>query len=45
MFVPNSYDEILQETKSDHHSVSSAWSFVSIVVAACLCFSVLNYLA
>lgn len=45
MIIPDSYDEILQETKSDHHSVGSAWGFVSIVVIASLCVSVLTFLA
>ncbi len=45
MFVPFGYNEILQEAKSDHHLVASAWSFVSIVVAAGLCVSLLTYLA
>lgn len=44
MFVPDSYDEILQETQSDHHLVGSAWSFVSIVILAGWCVSILAYL-
>jgi hypothetical protein len=45
MFVPNNYDDILQESKSGHHVVGSAWSFVSIVLAACWGVSLLVYLA
>lgn len=44
MFIPNSYDEVLQESKSDHHLVGSAWGIVSIVAIACLFVSAISYL-
>lgn len=44
MFVPSSYDEILQESKSDNHLIGSAWRFLSIIAVAGFCVSVVNYL-
>lgn len=43
MFVPSSYDDILQDTKTDNHLVGSAWRFVSIVAVAGFVVSALNY--
>nr|WP_298684340.1 hypothetical protein [uncultured Dongia sp.] len=45
MFIPNSYNEVLHESKSSHHLIGSAWSVVSIVAAAALVISTLSYLA
>ncbi len=45
MFVPDRYEDILQQTKSGHHVIGSAWSFVSLVIAACWCVSVIAFLA
>lgn len=45
MFVPNSYDVVLHEAKSDHHVVGSAWSLFSVLVAVGFCISAVAYLA
>lgn len=44
MFTQNNYNEVLHESKSDHHTIGGAWSIVSIFAAVCLLASAANYL-
>lgn len=44
MFIPGSYEEVLQETRSDHRSVGSAWGLVAMMAFAWICVSALVYL-
>lgn len=44
MFTPDSYNEVLHESKADHHAIGGAWSIVSLFAAACLLASAVNYL-
>ncbi|MBK8157459.1 MAG: hypothetical protein IPK59_01125 [Rhodospirillaceae bacterium] len=45
MNIINSYEDTLQEAKSGHRLVASAWSFVSFVVIGSLCVSLLSYIS
>jgi hypothetical protein len=45
MYVPNSYDDILQEAKFGQQLVASAWRFVTIITIGSLGASVLAYFA
>lgn len=45
MFGPETYDVILDETRSTHHLVGSAWGLVALLAIACVCISAVGSLA